>query len=82
MAGPRMEWDMRHASREDALLTLNGKPPGTFVLRSSLETFAALSLVVTDGSMQHLHIEQSGAGVYLRKCKQVSVARVVIRGGF
>lgn len=72
-AAATMPWDMRYSSREDALATLNGKPPGTFVLRSSKETFAALSLVKPDGSQHHMHIEQSAAGVYLRKCKQAGL---------
>lgn len=62
---------MRSASREEALLKLAGKPPGTFVIRASPQSFAALSLVKNDGSQYHMHIEQSSAGVYLRKCKQV-----------
>ena len=66
----RPRWDVQHLPRSEALNILHGAAPGTFVVRASDKTAAALSMVKQDGTQYHMHIERSGAGFFLRKCQR------------
>ncbi|EGD75082.1 hypothetical protein PTSG_06738 [Salpingoeca rosetta] len=67
----RPRWDMRSASRAEALDFLRTQPPGGFVVRSSESCYAALSIRAGNGKERHMHIERATNGVYLKKHKQV-----------
>lgn len=66
----RAAWDCRHMTREKAMEKLNGAPLGTFVIRASDKSFAALSMVSHHG-LYHMHIESDSRGVFFRKCTPV-----------
>lgn len=66
----RAAWDCRHMTREKAMDKLTGAPLGTFVIRASDKSFAALSMVSHHG-LYHMHIESDSRGVFFRKCTPV-----------
>lgn len=66
----RPAWDCRSLTREKAMEKLNGAPQGTFVIRPSDKSFAALSMVAPSG-LYHMHIESDHRGVFFRKCTEV-----------
>ena len=53
--------------KPSALATLDGRGPGAFVIRASDKSFAAISLLKPDGKQFHQHIEQTGAGLQIKK---------------
>ena len=59
-------------SRDEALAKLKGAPVGTFVIRPSDKSYAALSMVKKDdGSLYHQHIDEVPGGYQLRKTSSV-----------
>eukprot|EP00054_Salpingoeca_dolichothecata_P003772 m.28395 g.28395 ORF g.28395 m.28395 type:complete len:568 (+) comp14131_c0_seq1:36-1739(+) len=65
--GGTMEpWDCMHMSKDQALAQLQGKPPGTFVIRPSDKAYAALSMNGPSGQF-HMHIESVAGGLRLKK---------------
>lgn len=62
-------WDCRALTREQAMDKLNGAPMGSFVVRPSDKSFAALSMVSPSG-LYHMHIESDHRGIFFRKCTE------------
>eukprot|EP00038_Savillea_parva_P000902 m.99810 g.99810 ORF g.99810 m.99810 type:complete len:544 (+) comp10319_c2_seq1:122-1753(+) len=64
-------WDARHLDKATALAKISKQSAGHFVIRSSEQAYAAISLIRPDGSMYNQHIEAAPGGIRLKKSTRV-----------
>ena len=58
-------------TKEQALAKIKGRAAGSFVIRSSDKSYAALSMIKPDGSQFHQHILEVAGGLQVKKTTSV-----------
>ena len=58
------DWNCMSLSKAAATARLADEPTGSFVIRSSNKTFAALTVVKPDGTLYHQHIAKTAVGLF------------------
>ena len=64
---PDASWNCMSMQKDESMLRIQGQPAGSFVIRKSEKSFAALSMMNKGNKVYHQHIEHTSQGQYKLK---------------